>query len=273
MGRLSIKIYSLAGILFFSLILSSCAIQRGVYHEVRKGQTLWRISQAYDVDLELLLRVNDIENAREVQVGRQILIPGVDQTRSVSSAPRRASTSGSSKSRSPERQNPSGGSRKGQQTSERSDRSTQQSQRGSNDDRGRVPGSEAFQPVWPCRGRIVSRFDKNGDPTRQGVMMHVPPDSAVNAMETGVVRLAREVDEPPELKQLGKLVMIFHSDNFVSVYAHLDKISVEKGDDLNRGEQIGQSGTTGYVDQNSCYFQIRYKVEPRDPLLFLGEPS
>jgi len=273
MNGLTKKIIQSVGIFLFFAFLSSCAIQRGVYHEVRKGQTLWRISQAYGVDLDLIMRVNDIENARQVQVGRQILIPGVDRTRRVSTSSRQTSTTSPPNSGSSSEPIPPGGSSQSQETSEGSNQSPQQTQNKTADGAEDIIGSESFQPTWPCQGRIVSRFDKDGDPTRQGVMMHVAPESPVSAMESGVVRLAKEVDDPPELKQLGKLVMIFHSDNFVSVYAHLDKIAVEKGDDVNRGEQIGRAGSTGYVDQDSCYFQIRYKVQPRDPLLFLGDPS
>lgn len=265
--------------LFFILVVASllaisgCAVKRGIYHEVQRGQTLWQISRAYNVDLDLILRVNDIENARQVQVGRMVMIPGAKTPKQLETR-RRANrnpsrSSGSSGSASDGRISPEPTSTgQSSQSSSQTDRIT----RGENASGSRSSASAGFQPVWPCKGRIVSRFDKGGDPTKQGLMLHVPPGSSVKAMESGRVRLAEEVDEPPELKQLGNLVMIFHNDNFVSVYAHLDKIDVQKGDDVNRGQTIGTAGKTGYVDQVSCAFQIRYKVEPRDPLLFLGDP-
>lgn len=49
----------------------------GVYHAVRKGQTLWRISRAYGVDLETLQWVNGVDDVTDIRVGRVLFIPGV----------------------------------------------------------------------------------------------------------------------------------------------------------------------------------------------------
>ena len=48
----------------------------GVYHTVEKGQTLWRISKTYGVDLETLQWVNDVEDVTDLRVGRVLFIPG-----------------------------------------------------------------------------------------------------------------------------------------------------------------------------------------------------
>lgn len=47
----------------------------GIYHCVEKGQTLWRISKIYNVDLEELVRVNRIPDASSIELGRLIFIP------------------------------------------------------------------------------------------------------------------------------------------------------------------------------------------------------
>lgn len=248
--------------------LVGCAVQRGIYHRVDEGQTLWRISQAYGVDLDLILRANDIHNARQVEAGTRIIIPGADSVRDVPPA-RRVASSGPSADRSKEGRTNSTASDE-EETTETTTESSSPVDPGS-DKAPKQTGN--FQPVWPCEGQIVSRFDKEGDPTKQGIMMHVPPGSPVKAMESGTIRLARSVEEPPELQEFGNLVMIFHNDNFVSVYAHLDQVNVSKGDSVKRGQKLGTAGSSGYVEQPSCYFQIRYKVKPRDPLLFLGEPA
>jgi LysM repeat protein len=48
----------------------------GVYHTVEEGQTLWRIANTYDVDLETLQWVNDVEDVTDLRVGRILFIPG-----------------------------------------------------------------------------------------------------------------------------------------------------------------------------------------------------
>lgn len=54
----------------------------GVYHRVVAGQTLWRISQMYDVDLDRLVAVNRIPDAARIEKGQLIFIPGASHTRS-----------------------------------------------------------------------------------------------------------------------------------------------------------------------------------------------
>ncbi|MBN2720403.1 MAG: peptidoglycan DD-metalloendopeptidase family protein [Proteobacteria bacterium] len=49
----------------------------GVYHEVEKGETLWRIAKTYGVELETLQWVNDVEDVTDLRVGRVLFIPGV----------------------------------------------------------------------------------------------------------------------------------------------------------------------------------------------------
>jgi murein DD-endopeptidase MepM/ murein hydrolase activator NlpD len=47
----------------------------GVYHKVERGQTLWRISKMYDVDLDELIRINRIPDVTNIETGQLLLIP------------------------------------------------------------------------------------------------------------------------------------------------------------------------------------------------------
>src|SRR5512137_2202355 len=73
-----------------SVFLFSCSIQivdrdsvkssermRGVYHRVQPGETLWRISKAYNVDLQELAEINDITDASRISAGSVVFIPDV----------------------------------------------------------------------------------------------------------------------------------------------------------------------------------------------------
>ncbi|MDF1536775.1 MAG: LysM peptidoglycan-binding domain-containing M23 family metallopeptidase [bacterium] len=51
----------------------------GVYHEVKAGQTLWRIATTYRVDLETLQWVNDVEDVTDLRIGRILFVPGVNK--------------------------------------------------------------------------------------------------------------------------------------------------------------------------------------------------
>jgi murein DD-endopeptidase MepM/ murein hydrolase activator NlpD len=47
----------------------------GIYHQVEKGQTLWRLSKIYNLDLDELVSINHISDATNIEVGQLIFIP------------------------------------------------------------------------------------------------------------------------------------------------------------------------------------------------------
>lgn len=57
----------------------SLEAQKGVYHKLEKGQTLWRIAKTYNVPLEELIRINKIEDVSNIKIGQEIFIPGATQ--------------------------------------------------------------------------------------------------------------------------------------------------------------------------------------------------
>jgi murein DD-endopeptidase MepM/ murein hydrolase activator NlpD len=55
----------------------------GIYHPVRKGETLWRICKTYDVDLQEVAELNNIKNATQIKAGDEIFIPGATKVRKI----------------------------------------------------------------------------------------------------------------------------------------------------------------------------------------------
>ncbi|MBN2225570.1 MAG: peptidoglycan DD-metalloendopeptidase family protein [Deltaproteobacteria bacterium] len=64
-------------------VLSACVTSTttgGVYHTVKKGQTLWRISKTYGVDMQTIAEYNDIYDKNLIYAGQEIFIPGADKS-------------------------------------------------------------------------------------------------------------------------------------------------------------------------------------------------
>lgn len=57
--------------------------QPGVYHTVQHGQTLWSISQAYNVRIDDVIQINRIPDAARLEEGQLLFIPGAKETQSV----------------------------------------------------------------------------------------------------------------------------------------------------------------------------------------------
>lgn len=67
----------------------------------------------------------------------------------------------------------------------------------------------------------------------------------------------------------GNLIVIEHSQEWATLYSHLDKISVNEGDFVNRGDTIGTMGRTGRASGVHLHFEIRHNRRPVNPQAYL----
>jgi len=119
---------------------------------------------------------------------------------------------------------------------------------------------------WPARGRVISGFGSNsGGRPNDGIDISVPKGTPVKAAENGVVIYAGD-----GLKEFGETVLVRHSDGYVTVYGHLDSISVSRGDDVTRGQTLGASGMSGNARQPQLHFEVRKDSRPVDPTRYLN---
>lgn len=96
-----------------------------------------------------------------------------------------------------------------------------------------------------------------------GIDLVVPKGENVFSVETGIVRLARE------LINAGNTVIIDHGYNIFSVYMHLSQISISEGDVVWRHDEIGRSGDTGRVTGAHLHFGIKVWDTWVDPKYFV----
>jgi murein DD-endopeptidase MepM/ murein hydrolase activator NlpD len=126
-----------------------------------------------------------------------------------------------------------------------------------------TPSAPGFR--WPVRGRIISNFGTrvNGSPN-DGIDLAVPEGTQVRAADDGVVAYAGN-----ELKGYGNLVLVRHSDGFVTAYANGSELLVKRNDQVHKGQVILKSGQTGSATAPQLHFEIRKNSAPVDPMQFL----
>ncbi|QCI68742.1 peptidoglycan DD-metalloendopeptidase family protein [Phreatobacter stygius] len=115
---------------------------------------------------------------------------------------------------------------------------------------------------WPVRGRVISNFRPGSS---DGIKLSVPEGTPIKAAEDGVVAYAGS-----ELRGYGNLVLVRHSNGFVTAYAHNSDIKVRRGEQVRRGQTIASAGQTGNVNSPQLHFEIRRGATPVDPMTFLG---
>ena len=118
---------------------------------------------------------------------------------------------------------------------------------------------------WPARGRVINNFGaKVNGSANDGIDLAVPEGTQVRAADDGVVAYAGN-----ELKGYGNLVLVRHSNGFVTAYANASELLVRRNDQVHKGQVILKSGQTGNAVTPQLHFEIRKNSAPVDPMQFL----
>jgi murein DD-endopeptidase MepM/ murein hydrolase activator NlpD len=134
------------------------------------------------------------------------------------------------------------------------------------DDAANAASSNGTSFRWPVRGRIIASFGTKPNGERNdGINLAVPEGTSVKAAEAGTVIYAGN-----ELEGYGNLVLIRHADGWVSAYAHNASITVKRGDQVRRGQNIALAGMTGSVKTPQVHFELRRGAKPVNPLDYLA---
>ena len=117
-----------------------------------------------------------------------------------------------------------------------------------------------FLPISkPAEGIITKGINSNG--SHNGVDIAAIYKSDVQAIQRGIVVLADKINE------LGNTVIISHHENFFSLYAHLDKINVNKRQVVEKKQNIGTVGKANNNEGPHLHFEIWHNnviIDPRN---------
>jgi murein DD-endopeptidase MepM/ murein hydrolase activator NlpD len=119
---------------------------------------------------------------------------------------------------------------------------------------------------WPVHGRVLAGYGvgKSGA-HNDGINIAAPKGSPVEAVDGGVVAYAGN-----ELRGYGNLVLVKHSNGWITAYAHCEQLLVKRGDRVSRGQVIAKVGATGGVSEPQLHFELRRGQRPVDPREFLA---
>ncbi|MEN6538421.1 MAG: peptidoglycan DD-metalloendopeptidase family protein, partial [Mizugakiibacter sp.] len=115
---------------------------------------------------------------------------------------------------------------------------------------------------WPADGALLSRF-QGGDPTRQGIDIAGKSGDPVRSAADGTV-----VYSGNGLIGYGELIIVKHSDSYLSAYGHNRRRLVKEGDRVAAGQQIAEMGASG-APRDELHFEVRRDGKPVDPLDYL----
>lgn len=125
-----------------------------------------------------------------------------------------------------------------------------------------APAAQDHSFRWPAKGRVIAGYGSSGN---EGINIAMPEGTPVKAAEDGTVAYAGS-----DVKGYGKLVLVRHTNGYVSAYAHNGELDVRPGEKVKRGQTIAKSGATGNVTSPQLHFEIRKGATPVDPMPHLA---
>lgn len=118
--------------------------------------------------------------------------------------------------------------------------------------------------IWPVEGKLGNVFEETESKRHLGVDISSPLGTPIKASNAGIVIYSSNT-----IKGYGNLIILRHSEELVSVYAHNQVNLIEEGMWVERGQIIGKVGQTGRASGPHLHFEIRKNNKAVDPLMFL----
>jgi len=240
-------------------------------HIVNRGDTLMSIARRNHVPVAELAKANNLDQSAKLSLGMKLTVPG---SKSAAVAPaaqpvvaavpaQPVAPVAASATKMAAAGGPPQAARLAQAT-------TNVAEEKPVVEAASVKSSEATGALptfrWPVRGKVITSYGaKTNGKSNDGINLAVPEGTPVKAAEDGVVAYSGN-----ELKGYGNLVLVRHSNGYVTAYAHASELMVKRGDTIKRGQIIAKSGQSGEVGSPQLHFEIRKGSSPVDPLQFLN---
>lgn len=230
--------------LLMSVLLTACSSKnttkntrnegtfKGSVYTVKRGDTLSKISRMTGTSVGELAKMNGLPPPYKLLVGQRLRTKG---TASRNNTKNMASAKSSASSRQP--------------TSAQIAKVAPP-----------PVGSRCW--LWPTKGQVVEGYSYN-DGGNKGIDIAGSRGQAIYASGPGSVVYAGN-----QLRGYGNLVMIKHSEDYITAYAHNDTILVNTGQTVKAGQKIATMGNSGAASVR-LHFQLRYRATAIDPQRYL----
>jgi lipoprotein NlpD len=200
---------------------------------VKPGDTLYKIAQAHGIDVPTLIRLNNITDPGQLRVGQVLRLD------SSGSAPTPSSGTATPIPVTPVPVTPAAPTEPAA-TSRASD-------------------ANVINWGWPASGKIIQTFNAN----TKGIDIAGEAGGPVHAAADGKVMYAGN-----GVRGLGNLILLGHSDGFITAYAHNQALLVKTGQQIKKGAKLASIGQTDTTSPR-LHFEIRRRGTPVNPLSYL----
>lgn len=121
----------------------------------------------------------------------------------------------------------------------------------------------------PVPGRISSKYGPRKDPMKKKSAFHPGIDFRGHTGDDVISTADAIVKTSTSNSVLGKHIILSHGNGYETIFAHLHRRLVKKGDVVQRGQVIGHIGNTGRSTGSHLHYGIRYNKRSIDPMKYL----
>lgn len=111
----------------------------------------------------------------------------------------------------------------------------------------------------PFCGRVTSKFGYRRYRYHYGIDLDLNTGDTVRSAFDGTVRISKYHNG------YGNVIVVRHHNGLETVYAHLNKMTVDTGYFVNAGDVLGLGGNTGRSNGSHLHFEVRYQGAPMNP--------
>ncbi len=231
-------------------------------YTVNKGETLYSIAWRANSDFRKIAKLNNISSPYKIYPGQKIILVESKVKKATKASKNKVSHKNSSKSTTANKKN-----------SQKNTLASTKKQAYGENVSARTVNKSSTLPVdkfskkinrwqWPVKGKIVELFS-NSAQGNKGIDITNSRGSKIRSAAKGKVVYAGNA-----LRGYGKLVIIKHNDDYLSAYAHNDRILVKEQQQINRGDVIATMGDTD-ANKVMLHFEIRFRGKSVNPLKYL----
>ncbi|MDF2154137.1 peptidoglycan DD-metalloendopeptidase family protein [Vibrio sp. CAU 1672] len=262
---------------------------RGSYYEVQKGDTLYFIAYITDKDVNDLVSYNDLSGSYTIFPGQKLKLwapaynapkygktaapvipPKVVKVPPPVSKPATSATGQKSSKNSSAKPKPSQAKVAQKQPIKKVEQSQTKEyvgSKGKQNVKPKAPTSTANNDkvskwLWPTKGRVIKSFSA-GEQGNKGIDIAGQRGQSIVSTAPGTV-----VYSGNALRGYGNLIIVKHNENYLSAYAHNDRLLVNEGQNVKAGQKIATMGSSG-TKSVKLHFEIRYQGKSVNPKRYL----
>ncbi len=117
--------------------------------------------------------------------------------------------------------------------------------------------------LWPATGKLTDSYSPSGNPPHNGLSISLEENQPVRAISWG------QVMHNDTLRGFGRVVILYHGNNYYTLYAYLSESSTQIGQEVEKGETIGLAGYYPKINSHGIYFELRFKQKAINPIPWL----